>query len=240
MSQRKIPHMSRRRSAITRLAALLVLFFGLCVSIAEAQQAADPKPTATEKQRQPSGKTEAERKSTAADALPADAVTTHTITIDGHDLAYTATAGALALANDKGEHTADIFYVAYTLNGAARGSRPITIAFNGGPGAGAAYLQVGALGPRVLDYGTGRELPFTSGKMIDNPDTWLDVSDLVFIDPVDSGYSRSTLSEDETRKEFLGVRQDPDAMGRIVRQLLAHLDRLDSPLYLVGESYGGF
>ena len=232
--------MFRRPSAIPLLAALLVLLLGLYTAVAEAQQTADPKsPASSEKQRQPGGKSEAERKS-AADALPADAVTTHTITIDGRDVAYTATAGTLALANEKGERSAEIFYVAYTMNGAARASRPITIAFNGGPGAGAAYLQVGALGPRVLDYGTGRELPFTSGKMIDNPDTWLDLSDLVFLDPVESGFSRSTVSEDETRKEFLGVRPDLEVMGRIIRQLLVKLDRLDSPLYLAGESYGGF
>src|SRR5436190_1183345 len=130
--------------------------------------------------------------------------------------------------------------VAYALNGAPRATRPITFAFNGGPGAGAAYLQVGALGPRVLDYGGGRELPFTSGKVIDNPDTWLDFTDLVFIDPVESGYSRSTVSDDETRKEFLGVKQDLDEFGRIIHQLLTHLDRMGSPVYLAGESYGGF
>ena len=231
--------MSRRPLAISLLAALLVLLLDLCAPIAGAQPAVDPKSPAAEKQRQAGGKPEAEKKATA-DTLPADAVTTHTITLDGHEFAYTATAGTLTLANEKGDRTAEIFYVAYILNGAARATRPITIAFNGGPGAGAAYLQVGALGPRVLDYGTGRELPFTSGKTIDNPDTWLDLSDLVFVDPVDSGYSRSALSTDETRKEFLGVRPDLEAMGQIIHQLLTKLDRLDSPLYLAGESYGGF
>jgi carboxypeptidase C (cathepsin A) len=240
MSQRETQTMPRRPSAITSLPALIALslVLSLGISIADAQQAADQKPRASaEAQKQP-GKPEAERK--LADALPSDAVTTHMITLDGHELAYTATAGTLALANDKGEHAADIFYVAYALSGAPKASRPITIVFNGGPGAGAAYLHVGALGPRVLDYGNGRELPFTSGKVIDNPDTWLDLTDLVFVDPVESGYSRSVLSDDETRKEFLGVRPDLDALGRIIHELLTKLDRLDSPLYLAGESYGGF
>jgi len=232
--------MSRRVLASRLFVALLAL--GVCLPMAFAQQASDERaPAASEKQRAGAGKSEqTDRKAPASASLPADAVTTHTITLGGRELAYTATAGTLALTNEKGERSAEIFYVAYTLNGAARGTRPITIAFNGGPGAGAAYLHVGALGPRVLDYGNGRELPFTSGKVIDNPDTWLDLSDLVFVDPVETGYSRSTLSEDETRKEFLGVKPDLDTLGRIVHQLLTHLDRLDSPLYLAGESYGGF
>jgi carboxypeptidase C (cathepsin A) len=235
MAQRKTHPMSRRLSAIPLLVALLVL--GLAFAPAQAQHTTV---LPIEKPHQGASQPEQQDRKPDAEALPADAVTTHTISINGHELAYTATAGSIALSNEKGERSAEIFYVAYTLNGAPRASRPITIAFNGGPGAGAAYLQVGALGPRVLDYGSGRELPFTSGKVIDNPDTWLDLSDLVFVDPVESGYSRSMLSEDETRKEFLGVKPDLAAMGRIIHELLVHLDRLDSRLYLVGESYGGF
>ncbi len=239
MTQRKTDLMSRRPLAIPLTAAFLA--FNLYLPLAYAQGAADDKtPTAVEKQHPGGGRSEPERKPTAADALPADAVTPHTITLDGRDVAYTATAGTISLTNEKGERSAEIFYVAYTLNGAPRATRPITFAFNGGPGAGAAYLQVGALGPRVLDYGGGRELPFTSGKVIDNPDTWLDLTDLVFIDPVESGYSRSTISDDETRKEFLGVKQDLDEFGRIIHQLLTHLERMGSPVYLAGESYGGF
>jgi carboxypeptidase C (cathepsin A) len=229
--------MSRRPSAIALLAAFLALSLGLPAAWAQ-QTKVVPVPPGTEKPHPEAKQSEPQDRKAAS--LPADATTAHTLMLDGHPLAYSATAGTLALASEKGERSADIFYVAYTLDGAPRASRPITIAFNGGPGAGAAYLHVGALGPRVLDYGTGRELPFTSGKVIDNPDTWLDLTDLVFIDPVESGYSRSTLSEDETRKEFLGVKPDLEVIGRIIHQLLAKLDRLDSPLYLVGESYGGF
>jgi carboxypeptidase C (cathepsin A) len=232
--------MLRRPSAISSLPVLLALslLLTLGVSISDAQQSADPKSPGSADTQHRSGRSETERK--LADGLPTDAVTTHSIALDGRDLAYTATAGALALTNDKGDRAAEIFYVAYTVNGAAKANRPITIVFNGGPGAGAAYLHVGALGPRVLDYGSGRELPFTSGKVIDNPDTWLDLTDLVFVDPVESGYSRSALSDDETRKEFLGVKSDLDSLGRVIHELLTRLDRLDSPLYLAGESYGGF
>src|SRR5215472_8992878 len=225
--------MSCRPLAIPLLAALFLL-----TSLPSHAQHT-PQSNA-ERSRQGGNQNQSEPSDHKLASLPADAVTTHTITHEGRELAYTATAGTLVFTNDKGERAAEIFYVAYALSGAPRTGRPITIAFNGGPGAGAAYLEVGALGPRVLDYGSGRELPFTSGKVIDNPDTWLDLTDLVFVDPVESGYSRSSLSEDETRREFLGVRQDLDTLGRIIRQLLVKLDRLNSPLYLVGESYGGF
>ena len=173
-------------------------------------------------------------------ALPADAVTTRSIQVKGRELAYTATAGTLSLTNQKGDKTAEIFYVAYTVNGANPATRPITFALNGGPGAGSAYLHVGALGPLVLDFGNGREPPFTEGKLIDNPDTWLDLTDLVFIDPVGTGYSRPLVGEEEAQKEFWGVRQDLDSLTTILRLALAHLDRVGSPVYLAGESYGGF
>jgi carboxypeptidase C (cathepsin A) len=173
-------------------------------------------------------------------ALPADAVTAHSIKIGTQELAYGATAGSLAITNDKGDRTAEVFYVAYILNGADPKTRPLTIVFNGGPGAGAAYLQLGALGPRVLDFGNGREPPFATGGVVDNADTWLDMTDLVFIDPVGAGYSRGIGSEDETRKAFWGVHQDLVSLGQIIRLALGKLDRFASPLYLVGESYGGF
>jgi len=181
--------------------------------------------------------------SAAPEAAPlpaADVVSSHTIKLGSRELAYTATAGALPLTNLKGEKQAEVFFVAYTLSGADPATRPITIAFNGGPGAGSAYLQVGAIGPRVLDFGAGRELPFTSGKVIDNPDTWLDMTDLVFIDPVGTGYSRPLVGNDEAQKEFWGVQSDLDALGAVIRRALVHLDRLQSPLYLAGESYGGY
>lgn len=184
---------------------------------------------------------------TAADApkpaeppLPADSVTSHTMTLRGREITYTATAGTLPLTNQKGDKTAEVFYVAYTVNGADPATRPITFALNGGPGAGSAYLHIGAIGPRALEFDTGRALPFTDGKLIDNPDTWLDLTDLVFVDPVGTGYSRATVGEDEAQKEFWGVRQDLRALGTIARLALAHLDRVASPVHLVGESYGGF
>jgi len=173
-----------------------------------------------------------------------DAVTTHSLKLSDRgqtrDLAYTARAGFLALANDKDERTAEVFFVAYTANDAAAAARPLTFVFNGGPGAGSAYLNLGALGPRVLDFGGGRGADFADAKLIDNPDTWLDLTDLVFIDPVGTGYSRALVGEDDAKKQFYGVHPDLQALGQIVRLMLAKLDRFGSPIYLVGESYGGF
>ncbi len=133
-----------------------------------------------------------------------------------------------------------MFFVAYTLKTDKAAARPITFAFNGGPGAASAYLQLGAIGPRVLDFGNGRALPLGEGVLRDNPDSWLDFTDLVFIDPVGTGYSRALMGGDEAAKSYFGVRQDLDTLGTVLRLILARLDRFGSPVFLVGESYGGF
>ncbi len=172
--------------------------------------------------------------------LPADSVTQHEITVGGRKLAYSATAGTLDLKDGQGEITAEIFYVSFTLaNGGDAEHRPVTYLFNGGPGAASAYLDIGAIGPRALRF-SGDGLPAAvSGKVADNPDTWLPFTDLVFIDPVGTGYSRAT-DPDKAAKQFWGVPQDLDTLGDIIRLHLAKTGRLTSPVYLAGESYGGF
>jgi carboxypeptidase C (cathepsin A) len=177
--------------------------------------------------------------SPSPDPLPADSTTRHSLHLGDRELAYEATAGSLPLMDVKGERKADMFYVAYKLPGASP-SRPITFAFNGGPGAGSAYLQLGALGPRVLDVGDTPAEPSQNAHLIDNPETWLDLTDLVFVDPVGTGYSRGVGSEEEIAKQFWGVKQDIEAMAAFVRLYLTRAGRLGAPKYLVGESYGGF
>jgi len=172
--------------------------------------------------------------------LPPDAVTSHTMTLGGQKIAYTARAGTLDLTDDNGQKIAEVFYIAYTRDGADKAKRPITFALNGGPGAASAYLDMGAIGPRILDFGGGRSLPLARARLIDNPDTWLDATDLVFIDPVGTGYSVAATSLQDAQKDFFGVRQDLDSLGQIIRRALGKLDRYGSPVYLVGESYGGF
>jgi carboxypeptidase C (cathepsin A) len=208
-------------------------------SVAGAQTPHPPGPT-----RPPDAKTQAEQPAEVArpsePALPADAVTGHLLSLKGRQIAYTARAGTLTLTDAEGGKTAEVFYVAYTLDGKGAAARPITFAFNGGPGASSAYLQLGAIGPRVLDFGDGRSPVTPGGKIVDNPDTWLAFSDLVFIDPVGTGYSRATNAVKDVGKAFWGVHQDLDALDKIIWLALAKLDRFASPVYLAGESYGGY
>jgi len=174
--------------------------------------------------------------------LPAPQTTRHSIEIAGRTLDYKATAGTLSLLGGKGDVTAEIFYVAYETepSGTQPDSRqrPITFVFNGGPGAASAYLHLGALGPRIIATAPdGNFLP-SPQKLVDNPDTWLDMTDLVFVDPVGTGYSREAPGQ-ETR-DFWGVEQDAAAMGAFIRLYLAQTGRTGSPVFLAGESYGGF
>jgi carboxypeptidase C (cathepsin A) len=172
--------------------------------------------------------------------LPAPQTTSHSITIAGRKLDYQAKAGTLSLLSGKGDVTAEIFYVAYTLPPAAGAekARPITFVFNGGPGAASAYLHLGALGPRVIATGADGQFLPPPQKLIDNPDSWLDMTDLVFVDPVGTGYSREAPGQDT--KDFWGVSQDASSIGAFIRLYLAQNGRTGSPLFLAGESYGGF
>ncbi|RRI05905.1 peptidase S10 [Mesorhizobium tamadayense] len=166
-------------------------------------------------------------------------VTEHSLTIGGRKLDYQAKAGTLSLLSGKGEVTAEIFYVAYTQQSPAPSKeRPITFVFNGGPGAASAYLHLGALGPRILATAADGEFLPPPQKLIDNPDSWLDTTDLVFVDPVGAGYSREAPGQDT--KAFWGVDQDASSVGAFIRLYLAQNGRTASPLFLVGESYGGF
>ncbi|AZO48203.1 MAG: peptidase S10 [Mesorhizobium sp.] len=174
--------------------------------------------------------------------LPQPQTTNHSITIAGRKLDYQAKAGTLSLLSGRGDVTAEIFYVAYTLpppaNAAKEPHRPITFVFNGGPGAASAYLHLGALGPRIIATGADGEFLPSPQKLIDNPDSWLDMSDLVFVDPVGTGYSREAPGQDT--HDFWGVNQDASSIGAFIRLYLAQNGRTASPLFLAGESYGGF
>ncbi|AZO31284.1 carboxypeptidase C (cathepsin A) [Mesorhizobium shonense] len=171
--------------------------------------------------------------------LPQPQVTEHSVTLGGRKLDYQAKAGTLSLLSGKGEVTAEIFYVAYTQQSPAPAKeRPITFVFNGGPGAASAYLHLGALGPRIVATAADGEFLPPPQKLIDNPDSWLDMTDLVFVDPVGTGYSREAPGQDT--KAFWGVDQDASAVGAFIRLYLAQNGRTASPLFLAGESYGGF
>jgi len=167
--------------------------------------------------------------------LPADQVTDHEIDTTQGKLAYTATAGTLSFFDQSGEKSAAIFYTAYVKKDAAE-NRPVTFVFNGGPGAASAYLHLGMAGPRILDLGPGGR-DAAHAELRDNPDTWLAFTDLVFIDPVGTGWSRTAKADDA--KHFYSVRADADAMAKAIALYVLHNNRASSPKYLFGESYGG-
>jgi carboxypeptidase C (cathepsin A) len=171
--------------------------------------------------------------------LPEDSVTKQTITVQERTLAFTATAGSLRLFNGKGDPQADIAYTAYQLDGAEARSRPVTFFFNGGPGASSAYLQLGCAGPWRLSIEGDGAISSASPELKPNAETWLDFTDLVFIDPVDTGYSRFVSTDDDVRKHFFSVDGDVNALAVAVRRYLEKYDRLLSPKFVVGESYGG-
>ncbi len=175
--------------------------------------------------------------SETATGVPADSVTHHRFKAGSAEAAFTATAGSLPLNDTKGERQASMFYVAYTRDGAAHDSRPVTFVFNGGPGASSAYLHLGALGPRIAAFGDAGQMPAEPAPLIDNPDSWLDLTDLVFIDPPGTGYNRG---DDANNKKYYAVREDLQAFASFIDLYLNRNGRVGSPKYLVGESYGGF
>jgi carboxypeptidase C (cathepsin A) len=164
-------------------------------------------------------------------------VTRHSLTLDGKAYPYTATAGTLLLRNDEGTVTASVFYIAYTLDGVKDpASRPVTFSFNGGPGAASLWVHLGAFGPkRVARTDEGFALP-PPGRLIDNENSILDASDLVFIDPVSTGFSRPAPGQDP--KQFHGVKEDIESVADFIRLWVTRNQRWASPKFVAGESYG--
>jgi carboxypeptidase C (cathepsin A) len=169
--------------------------------------------------------------------LPGDSVTEHSIDLPTGKLAYTASAGTFSLFNQSGERSAAVFYTAYVAKSASPASRPVTFAFNGGPGAASAFLGLGLVGPRVAEFGMGGH-DGSSVRLIDNPDTWLAFTDLVLIDPVGTGWSRAAKPDGD--EAFWGVRADAESMAKVIALYVAKNSRVSSPKFILGESYGGF
>ena len=164
-------------------------------------------------------------------------VTTHEITLNGKAFKYRATVGMLPIRNSAGEPEAGLFYVAYTVDSAEpTAKRPLCIAFNGGPGAGSLWLHLGALGPRRIRMNDDGLMPPAPYRLEDNQGTWLESCDIVFVDPVGTGFSRATKTD--TARKFNGFTGDIDSVGEFIRLYLARNNRFSSPLFLAGESYG--
>jgi carboxypeptidase C (cathepsin A) len=174
-----------------------------------------------------------------AHRLPADSTTKQTVVLPGRTLAFTATAGSIHLFNERGDPQADIAYTAYQLDGADPHNRPVTFFFNGGPGAASAYLQLGATGPWRLPISGEAAMSSAAPDLQPNAETWLDFTDLVFVDPVGTGYSRFVSTDEDVHKRFYSIDGDVNALAVVIRRWLEKSDRLLSPKFIVGESYNG-
>lgn len=164
-------------------------------------------------------------------------VTHHSITAGGKTLRYTATAGRMPIKDGEGKTEALMFYVAYTLDGAETGKRPLTFAYNGGPGSASFWLHMGALGPRtvVMQQPEGW-MPQPPFRLHDNPYTPLDRTDLVLIDAIGTGWSRP--ADQAAARKYENPEGDIEAFGEFIRMYISRNERWSSPLYLFGESYG--
>ncbi len=191
-------------------------------------------------------------------------MTEHTVTINGKPVRYRATAGYLLLRDfsegkkhdsgdgkdskegdkakgkdkEEAKTKAKVFFIAYTRTdvGDDPAKRPITYSFNGGPGSSSVWLHLGALGPRRTEVSERGEAPAPPYRLVDNEASWLDITDLVFIDPVSTGFSRTAPGEDP--KQFHGVKEDLASVGEFIRLYTSRYTRWLSPKFLVGESYG--
>jgi carboxypeptidase C (cathepsin A) len=163
-------------------------------------------------------------------------VTHHQITVAGKLLKYTATAGRLPIRDMEGRIQAEMFFVAYTLDGVDPSRRPVTFSYNGGPGSASLWLHMGALGPRIVAMEPEGFMPQSPYHLIDNPDTPLDRTDIVMVDAVGTGYSRP--ADQNAARHYWSLRGDVEAFGEFIRSYISTYDRWSSPLYLLGESYG--
>ena len=211
-----------------KLYLIAAMAIGLLSGIASTHALAAEKPPAGAKSKE---------EELALPPLPDDKTIHQSIQLHGKALSYDATVGKIPVRDAKGKIIAEVVYTAYTEPGAA--NRPVTFAFNGGPGAASVFLNMGAIGPKHLQFGDQGDAP-SDLKVSDNASTWLDMTDLVFIDPVGTGFSRAEEPKDKVKKDFYSTEADISYLSRIVYDWLVKYGRLSSPKYLVGESYGGY
>ena len=162
--------------------------------------------------------------------------TSHTIRLDGREIKYTATAGTLPIRLDDGKVAAEMFYVAYTKDGEDRKTRPVSFLYNGGPGSATVWLHMGSFAPRHVQMGEDGFQPAPPYQLVDNEDTLLDVTDLVFVDAIDTGYSRVVAGVNN--QQFHDQEGDLRAFGEFIAGYLGAYNRWPSPKFLIGESYG--
>ncbi len=178
--------------------------------------------------------------------LPADASVAQAAAIGGKTLRYTASVGVIPVFGRvdpaKAEvKTGEVVVTAYTLDGGGeKADRPVTFAMNGGPGASSVYLNLGAIGPKRIGFAVQGDSPSDPARLGDNPGSWLPFTDLVFLDPIGTGFSRSLVDPAMTKKMFYSTDPDIEYLSRVIYDWLVKNGRLQSKKYLVGESYGGY
>jgi carboxypeptidase C (cathepsin A) len=216
-------------------ASIVVFAFVSALALAEDEPKPDAKKPAEQKE-------ESKKEEKAKEEKPKE----HSgkITLAGADVSYIAQTGTIPVLKDDGTVRANVFYVYYAATDAEgkrlgtrdASARPITFCFNGGPGASAVWLHLGGLGPRRIDLPPEGLTPATVGRIVDNPNSILDATDLVFVDPVSTGLSRA--AKGEKPEQFFGVDEDIQAAGEFVRLFTTREQRWASPKYFCGESYG--
>src|SRR5215470_6451249 len=213
-----------RRSII----AFLVVVSSAAPAVAQGRGGQPPAP--------PSSQESTPRVETAGEKEEKISQTSHSLRLDGRDIRYTATAGTLPIRLDDGKVAARMFFVAYTRDGENAKTRPISFLYNGGPGAATVWLHMGSFAPRRVQMADEGFQPAPPYKLVDNENSLLDTTDLVFIDAIDTGFSRVVAGVSNT--QFHGVRGDLRAFGEFINNYLKTYNRFPSPKYLIGESYG--
>jgi carboxypeptidase C (cathepsin A) len=220
---------------VLKSASLLSLVLTVAVFLfipglhAENDETGKPEPQKHERQKPEPPHGGSGGSTAAPNPLPAPSVTSHELQLpNGRTLRFKATAGAIRLNDGQsGNPIADLSFVAFELDGGDKAKRPLTIAINGGPGASSAWLDLGGLGPWRLPLDGA--IPSTPPVTVDNAETWLDFTDLLFLDPPGTGYSRMLAGGDDARKHFYSVNGDIDALSVAIRKWLTENKRLESP-----------
>jgi carboxypeptidase C (cathepsin A) len=183
----------------------------------------------------------ADKPAATPQGLPEDKSVAQTIAVNGKTLHYTATVGTIHLKDAMDKPTGDVMYTAYTVDRAkGEAARPVLFALNGGPGASSVYLNLGAIGPKHVAFANAGDSASDPATLTDNPGTWLDFADEVFIDPIGTGFSKTLVDEATTKKLFYAPTPDIEYLSLVIYKWLVKNDRLLDKKYLIGESYGGY
>jgi carboxypeptidase C (cathepsin A) len=233
-AQGKVVRMTLQRFA-------LALFLFSLPAVAQQQHDAPADKPSTSPANAAGAKPGVAKPDATPEGLPEDKSVAQSITVNGKTLHYTATVGTIRLKDAAGKPTGDVMYTAYTVDREkGEPQRPVLFALNGGPGASSVYLNLGAIGPKHVAFANAGDSPSDPATLTDNPGTWLDVADEVFIDPIGTGFSKSLVDEAETKKLFYTPTPDIEYLSLVIYKWLVKNDRLLDKKYLIGESYGGY